>query len=225
MAYIQVLFNGRVQQTVTLPKGPLTIGRTPDNQLQIDNQGVSSQHAVIQPENGTFFIEDKNSKNGTFVNGEKIDRKEIKYGDSISIFKHTLKFTAWIKEGEEKSKAKNDASLDTSETVVIDQETISQLIREKGNQKSTIVFSNGEKNSLENRSYTIGKEKNCDFKTKGFLAPSVSATLRHKEDGFYLEVTKKGEATINGNTATSSAQLKNGDLISIRNIEFEFFSS
>ena len=224
MPYIQVLFNGEVKQVIELPEGPLTIGRSAENDLQIDNQGVSSLHAIVTPENGNYVIEDKDSKNGTFVNGNRIDRKELQFGDVISIFKHTLKYTAWVKDGEEFIKTKHDdASL--SETVVVDQEHLNKIIQQQskaGKINATVRFDDGVTQPLSQHSYSIGKDRACDFKTKGVLAPAISATLELKEDGFYLDPAKKGEAKINDHAITTPTRLNDGDHVAIRNIGFQY---
>ena len=224
MPYLQVLFNGEVKQVIELTKGPLTIGRSPESDLQIDNQGVSSLHAIVTPKNSNYVIEDRNSKNGTFVNGKKIDRKELEFGDVISIFKHTLKYTAWVKDGEELIKTKHgDASL--SATVVVDQEHISKIVQQQSKANTinaTLRFSDGATQPLSHRDYSIGKDRTCDIKTKGLMAPSISATLKRKEDGFYLTPSKKGEVKINDHAITTPTRLNDDDHISIRNIEFGY---
>ncbi len=46
---------------------------------------VSTEHALFKRIKGTFWIQDLASKNGTFVNGERIDRRELKNGDKVVI--------------------------------------------------------------------------------------------------------------------------------------------
>jgi hypothetical protein len=50
----------------------LRIGRTPDNDIVIDNLGVSRLHAVIEEEKGAYSVRDCDSLNGTVVNGERL---------------------------------------------------------------------------------------------------------------------------------------------------------
>ena len=70
----------------------LRIGRTPDNDVVIDNLAVSRLHAVIEAEKGVFHIKDCDSLNGTEVNGVRVAKRELKDGDEISIAKHTILF-------------------------------------------------------------------------------------------------------------------------------------
>lgn len=47
MSYIEVYFNSVLRSTVELKDGIASIGRMPDNAVCLDNQGVSSHHAII----------------------------------------------------------------------------------------------------------------------------------------------------------------------------------
>jgi pSer/pThr/pTyr-binding forkhead associated (FHA) protein len=74
----------------------LTIGRDPSNQLQLLDNKVSRRHAQIVDEGGSFVIEDLGSKNGTFVNGILINKRqalkdsdEIKLGDTVLLFRQS----------------------------------------------------------------------------------------------------------------------------------------
>ena len=60
-----------------------SIGRTPDNDLQIDAKTVSRHHAVILVGPAHSIIEDLNSTNGVYVNGRRITRNTLKDGDTV----------------------------------------------------------------------------------------------------------------------------------------------
>ncbi len=49
-----------------------TIGRAPDNDIVLGSATVSGYHAEIRYENGQYVLHDKNSRNGTYVNGRRI---------------------------------------------------------------------------------------------------------------------------------------------------------
>lgn len=74
------------------------VGRDPKCQLVIDDATVSRRHAVITRKWGAFAIKDLGSKNGTFVNGEKIREKTVSDGDEIvfgtvkAVFKNPEEF-------------------------------------------------------------------------------------------------------------------------------------
>jgi chromosome segregation ATPase len=62
-----------------------TIGRTPENDVQIDAQYISRHHAVILAERTHTIIEDLNSTNGVIVNGRRVLRQTLKDGDIVLI--------------------------------------------------------------------------------------------------------------------------------------------
>ena len=72
--------------TVELGDAPLTLGRSPDNVFPLADPFCSGRHAVIRPEGGGYVIEDAGSKNGTFLNGRRIETPAaLKSGDEIRV--------------------------------------------------------------------------------------------------------------------------------------------
>jgi len=69
-----------------------TVGRTPDNDLQIDTKFISRNHAVILAGPNHTIIEDLNSTNGVAVNGRRVSRHAMRDGDVVSIGKTTFRF-------------------------------------------------------------------------------------------------------------------------------------
>jgi sigma-B regulation protein RsbU (phosphoserine phosphatase) len=80
---IAIFVTGNDQQTVSLNHTPYTVGRKVDRDLVIADPRVSREHATIVSENGEFFVVDLNSKHGTFVNGEKVDRHKLQRNDRL----------------------------------------------------------------------------------------------------------------------------------------------
>ncbi len=69
-----------------------TVGRTPDNDLQIDAKFISRHHAVILAGPAHAIIEDLNSTNGVSVNNRRITRQPLKDGDNVVIGKTAFRF-------------------------------------------------------------------------------------------------------------------------------------
>lgn len=87
------MFEANTLKEVTLVQGSvISIGRLPDNQLQIDNLAVSGHHARIYWEGDHFVVEDNKSLNGTYVNNQRISKTILKDDDSILIGKHNVVF-------------------------------------------------------------------------------------------------------------------------------------
>jgi hypothetical protein len=70
-----------------------TIGRSPDNDVFLDDVTVSRKHAVLVQSGGEFRIEDLGSLNGTFVNRRRIESAtRLESGDEVQIGKYRLSF-------------------------------------------------------------------------------------------------------------------------------------
>lgn len=63
----------------------LTIGRNKNNQMVLPSRSVSNFHVKIYFEDGRYMLEDMDSTNGTFVNGNRVDKKSLQPGDEIRI--------------------------------------------------------------------------------------------------------------------------------------------
>ncbi len=92
MPSINVL-EGDKPASFELSSGETTIGRHPDNGLVLPSAAVSGRHAKITGHGGAWFIEDVGSRNGTFVNGQKIDQRvPLKHDDRIVMGNLVLAF-------------------------------------------------------------------------------------------------------------------------------------
>ena len=92
MAELFLKFEDRVLQELLLSGGTVTIGRQPDNAFRIDNPAVSGHHAKVYAEGDHYVIEDAESFNGMYVNGQRISKAVLKDGDNATIGKHTIEF-------------------------------------------------------------------------------------------------------------------------------------
>lgn len=78
-----VFVQGNEQRTINLDHTPFTVGRKVDKDLVIADPRVSRDHALITSENGEFCVVDQGSKHGTYVNGERIQRKTLERNDRV----------------------------------------------------------------------------------------------------------------------------------------------
>ena len=83
---------GRAGEAFTLNEQRLSIGRSPDSYIFLDDVTVSRRHAVLVRRPGGFSIEDQGSLNGTFVNRKRVDRKVLEDGDEVQIGKYKLTY-------------------------------------------------------------------------------------------------------------------------------------
>jgi pSer/pThr/pTyr-binding forkhead associated (FHA) protein/subtilisin family serine protease len=75
-----------------LPPQGVSIGRSTDNDIHLSDGLASRHHARIDAQQGVYLISDLDSANGTFVNGQRIRRHELRDGDEIRIGDSHLRF-------------------------------------------------------------------------------------------------------------------------------------
>ena len=74
-------------ESIPLGDGSIVIGRSALNDIEVDAPGISRQHAVITGTSSGYTIADLDSRNGTFVNGERIgqEARRLRTWDRIEL--------------------------------------------------------------------------------------------------------------------------------------------
>ena len=94
MSKLILSIDGSVLREYSLDQARTTIGRLPNNDIQLENLAISGKHAVIVSVLGDDFLQDLGSTNGSFVNGNAIKKHRLVDGDLISLGKYRLKYFA-----------------------------------------------------------------------------------------------------------------------------------
>ena len=93
MAKLVLSTEGRNVAELHLIPGRKVIGRTPDNDLQIDSKFISRHHCqVVTGSDGYTVMEDLNSTNGVMVQGKRVRRHTLRDGDVVSLGQHDILF-------------------------------------------------------------------------------------------------------------------------------------
>lgn len=77
-----------------LVSGATRVGRSPQCDIVLADPSVSRSHALLDVRAGALTVRDAGSTNGTFVNGERIEERALKPGDTVSFGKTTLRVAA-----------------------------------------------------------------------------------------------------------------------------------
>src|SRR5215475_13450282 len=88
LGHLLVAADGRTVQEVQLRLGRLIIGRTPDNDVQIDSRFISRHHCQVITTLHSCVIEDLNSTNGIYVKSNRVRRHYLNEGDVVLVGKH-----------------------------------------------------------------------------------------------------------------------------------------
>lgn len=78
-------------RSVALPPGRTVVGRDPEADFSIDDEAISWNHLEIENRGGVLMATDLDSRNGTALNGEPLDRpRRLRDGDTLVIGAHRL---------------------------------------------------------------------------------------------------------------------------------------
>jgi pSer/pThr/pTyr-binding forkhead associated (FHA) protein len=251
MAKLALKFEQAVLKEVTLSHGTLTIGRLPDNNLQIDNLAVSGHHAKIYWDQDHYTVEDLGSLNGTYVNNQRVGRSVLKDGDLVTIGKHQVEFKD---EGQKAPPAKVEEKAGPvtpklEATVVLDTKKAKEMIAasaEPGPGAGPLGLSKpaptvapakehiGILNVLEGRTdqpqyvltgkmTMIGKSDMASIRLKGFFAPKTAALISKRENKYFIATSdKKIKVKINGEEVSGQHELKEGDILEVAGVKAAF---
>jgi hypothetical protein len=238
MSRLVLKFESTALKEVPLGTRPVTIGRAPDNDIQIDNLAVSNYHARVYVEAGSLVVEDLNSLNGSFLNDIRVERAMLKDGDAILIGKHeilvdqahdsALQLEAWRKAPA--PRVNETMILDTEERRKLLEAAVaagerSQLSPERM-RVPTLTVSRGRTDQKEylmsGKLIVIGHSKMATVRLRGWFTPEVAAQINKHEDGYYLG---RGDRIpkINGVSIQGLTKLNDGDVIDVGRVRLNFF--
>ncbi len=200
-------------QRATVRQKELYIGREKNNQLVILDPNVSKIHARVTHEDGKFYLEDLQSSNGTFLEGEKIQKKEIKGGESGAIGFVPVSFKL--------ESTANDSTLIGREAPKSEQGTVlptdlnlPKLSYEEGGQKKDFV--------LVESVVTIGRGEDCKLCLNDESVSRNHAEIHKTGPEIVLKcVSEKNVVMVNGKIY-SEKKLKDGDQIRLGYVELNF---
>jgi pSer/pThr/pTyr-binding forkhead associated (FHA) protein len=226
MAKLILMFKDQVLKEFPFLKESMTIGRKPDNDIQIDNLAVSSRHAKIDRSGSDFILNDLQSTNGTFVNDKKVASHKLKDGDKIIVGKHILVYVA--------SETDQTEENDVGQTMVLDtakqRELLGKQKSETGQKVERIgVLSPIGKAEMEDIKLTkkltrIGKARNAEVRLSGLFMGATAATISKRPSGYTITFTGgMTKLKVNGQVVKESAELKDHDKIELGAHRFQFY--
>lgn len=194
-------------------KDIMSIGRSRDNDVVIENLSVSRNHARIRRQEGKYILTDLNSANGTFVNGVRISKTEIVDDDIISVGKHKVHFANKLLSDEE-------MILDTfgaDRTMLVDNAPIPLIVITDGRLK-------GREYHLSKTDTTIGKASTNDIVIgDDWFLSRKQAVISRTASGF--EIRDLGgfrKTRVNGTVISDPVVLKPGAEIEFGNTKAVF---
>ena len=92
VAILRVISGPQGEIVLPLAKEKMTIGRSPNSDIFLNERTVSREHAIISKKGGTYQIMDCDSYNGLWVNNKNVSVSEIHNGDTIQVGVFCLRF-------------------------------------------------------------------------------------------------------------------------------------
>ncbi|QEA12993.1 FHA domain-containing protein [Comamonas flocculans] len=197
MPSLVFLLDGAVVKEVELVKPRTTLGRRPNNDIVIDNLTVSGEHAVLHMQGHAVEVEDLQSTNGTFVNGQPVERQLLRDGDQIIIGKYEVRFAD---ARQRFASAPQPAAV--AAPVSAPQSALVRVLTGPGA---------GREVQLTKVVTTLGK-------------PGESvASITHRPHGYVLaQVDGNTPPSVNGQDVAEPRALAHGDRIRLADVEMEF---
>ena len=231
MALLTLKFKELVITEFQLAGESKTIGREPSNDIVVENLLVSSHHARIDPAGKDYVITDLQSKNGTFVNGERVTSNKLKNGDQILIGKHLLVFSLDLGEMEVAGKLSEetmfiDVAQGRDEPPVIEAAAgAATAIAVSAERSAVLSFLSGgsEEYEITKKLVKVGKGDEADVYIGGLLTPRVAATISRRATGYHLTPVGRAKVKVNDTQVKGSSQLEEFDTIEIGSVRLQFY--
>lgn len=226
MPEIIVKYEDKVIERIVTEKKRISIGRTIDNDIVLENRAVSRKHAMIEFNNNAAVVMDNESLNGVFVNSRKISEEVLRDDDIITIGKYSLVYHS-------ETSQDHDAGANFDGTMVLTTKRQKKLLVNNRIEKEMVAKYGGsllvgEENvdfseyQIDRDVTTIGKAKFVHVRARGFLLSGIQAKIV-KENGIFTLVNlgKRGKTRVNGEEIDRCI-LKNGDIITVGKSTFKF---
>jgi pSer/pThr/pTyr-binding forkhead associated (FHA) protein len=240
MAKLILKFENSVLKEMPVGSREVSIGRSPENALVIDNPAVSHYHARVFNEEGRLMLEDFGSMNGTFVNGQRVKMVTLKPGDSVGIGKHTI-VVSESRDQDGFASANGAAKLvapKINETVMLDTKERREFLQKVAAvgessqvapsrlKVATLIVRKGRTDRseyvLNDKLTVVGKSGMATVKLKGWFAPKAAVQITRREDHSYYVGAADKIPSVNGKPILHPTILSPGDIIAVSGIELEF---
>jgi len=212
MPKLMLKFEAAFIREIKLDKPSYTLGRKEDNDIVLDNAAVSGHHCKMYESGGTWFVEDLNSTNGTFVNGKKTLKAGLKPGDTINLVKFSL---VYMDEAPAPKPAEPPLPEQRQKTPLGALEVLENPADARKDFELTAL------------STYIGKSAQAavPYKSGGLFGggPELAAVITKRPEGYFLNPIKEDYAKYNGNPLREKVMLKDDDTIEVGSTRFRYF--
>ena len=224
MSKLTLSFKGTVLRVYPVLAGSMTIGNDPECTIHIDSLALQPRHARIDTQDDTSVLVDLDSESGTFVNNARITKHMLKDGDVIRVGKHTLSF-------------KYEPPLPDEETLTMEIDLAGEIPHAsdappaaepapaeaapaevpEGKRRAWLQILTGQ---------NLGKTLSLNRSMTNLGKPGVAtAVVTRRKDGYFLSHLEGEKCPLVGDRPIGehSVKLNDGDIITIGNVQMQFF--
>jgi len=227
-------FKDVIVQEYPLDSEETTIGRKPNNTIEIDNLAVSGLHARVLQIGNKAILEDMGSTNGTLINNKPVRKHVLKHGDVIAIGKHTLAFVD-INAIDTPQEPVSDVEDDMDKTMIISAKDREAMLGASPSLDTpqmplaavqVIMGTQAGKNfDLTSSITSIGKGDICKIQVKGLTVGKQAAIITRRPNGYHLAYLEGfSKVKVNGvAVGNEPITIKDGAIIELGDMKMEFF--
>ena len=220
MIEITVALHGRIVRTARFDTPRVRIGRTPENDLQLDNPVLSRRHAELERGPGGWLVRDLESTNGLHVNGRPVTERPIRDGDLIAIGKFVLAIQLLPGDQEGVSTAGGRTLTHAGRR---GGPGLSEEPEQLGPVLAHLAVRRGPPHGvflLRRASFGIGRSQACELPLPGVFAPLRLALIVRGLGGFsLLNVSNRADGVFqNGQPVALRSRLENGDRLEFKSV-------
>ncbi len=223
MARLVLKHDETVVREIPLGNGTLTIGRLPENDVQLEDLAVSGHHAKLVHEGGNYVLYDENSTNGSYVNGEKVQRKVLGNGDAVLIGPHLLTLE------DEQPKTAPGATFAGAPTMaaVANPTPVRITSRLDHRKTATITVMSGKTDQneyvLTEAETVIGRSDTANIRLLRWFAPKIAAYIYLREGLYFLgESQTATPVRVNSEVVHGERKLEPGDTLLVDDVTLQF---
>jgi len=215
-----LLLPGGVQREYALSKDQVSIGRAATSDIVLTDGKVSRSHTRIDCDPQGCFVVDLGSANGTRLNGQRVDRAQLRPGDVISLSGFTLRY----EEGpsfDESELTRIDSAADL-EATLLNATVVSEISDTHTPRLAIHTPKRTWEVPLDGDMYTIGRHPTNHIVIDSQKASRFHARIEHHAGGFTIQDLNSDNGTWVGAERVTRRDLNDGDGIRIGGAQLSF---
>jgi len=213
-------------EKIELPTEPFIIGRFSSCHLSIEDTELSRQHCQVECEDGSYYVRDLHSQNGTQVNGQPISRHRLSPGDVIAIGNARIAFEDPA--GTYRAPSDTPTPPPSEPSAPPDAREPETALGDPSSEHPEYLFCCvagehvGEEYLLGKDGLTIGRRVSHAIALEGSSVSSDHAWLRvERGEVRIFDWESRNGVLVNGVTIEADKALREGDLVQIGDTQFQ----